>query len=321
MMRTIVAFSFAVAVLLAVPSANAAHLIQSGFNTLEDDDFESQVIDNNGNGLIDVGDRFLGVFRVQRLNGDVKGAGDATITAVFYLEAIELVDNGGGGIDQIFFGAVQDDGDLDGSGSGNDAIDEWADLSPSMPTLMSNNTLAILFEHPDLAGTDNDVDDDGAGGAEIFTSLDTFDDSFPGASKLLEVGFNAGDANSDGVTDDGEFWVTIGEDGIDNPALIAAFLANPLLDDPSNAINVNLTHNYTGIEFLKHSAVFGPFAAAAQLQATGTFVPLGAQPPGDWGLSTDTDLVLFAVPEPTSLVLFSLVSGLGLVVGARRRRV
>jgi hypothetical protein len=121
--------------------ASVLPYLQDGINLLEDDDFESLVVDGNNNGIIDVGDRIVGVFRVQAINGTgVGAAGMPTVTAVFAFELLSKV-----AMDTTM---VMGFGPLQGGGV-NDAIAQWASLNTTLsslglgdlPAIFSNDTM------------------------------------------------------------------------------------------------------------------------------------------------------------------------------------
>jgi hypothetical protein len=281
--------------LLFATTANASvyPLLVNGQNSFEDDDFESLLVDANGNGTIDVGDRFVGVFRVQAINTvGVGAAGTAT---------------------SLYFGPLQGVG-------GNAAIAEWAGLNLGfgldLPVPNSNNTMVITYNHPDFGLISN--------GPTLAGSIDTFDND-TALNLLAEFGFTAADtsAGSDYVTDVGEFFTTEGSlfagFGVDVLATIPGRLASPSqLDDPANALNLNVTFDYAGDEvvFNPHDHVFpGIFG---DLQGNGRFVPEASQPSGAWDLSTDTDLVVdLTIPEPMSVIVWGLMATIGGWAGRR----
>jgi hypothetical protein len=307
--------------LLFATTANASvyPLLVNGANTLEDDNFESLLLDANGNGTIDVGDRFVGVFRVQAVNSvGVGAAGSPTVTAVF---ALELLANGGaasGSATSLYFGPLQGVG-------GNAAIAEWAGLNAGLgldlPVPNSNNTMVITYNHPDFGLTSN--------GPTLSGSIDTFDND-TALNLLAEFGFTAADtsAGSDYVTDVGEFFTTEGSlftggpyvaAGVDVIGTIPFRLASPSqLDDPANALNLNVTYDYPGdaVVFNPHDHVFPGILGA--LQGNGRFVPNASQPSGAWQLSTDTDLVVdLTIPEPMSVIVWGLMATIGGWAGRR----
>jgi hypothetical protein len=269
-----------------VPSyagASVIPLLQNGTNVLEDDDFESVVIDLAGSpGLLDVGDRVFGVFRVQNVNGTIIGATDPTVTAIFALEVTGKT-GADGAATQLAFGPLQ-------SGGANAATTEWGPFTASLGVttqLPTNNaTMAIFFDHPNFGLTNPNAGSLGA-------STNTFDET-TAISWLAEYGFALG-------TDQ---WVTNGQPGVDNPAnvIIPGFSATNLLmlsmlvDNPADSV------------------ILGA------LLGTGGFVAPTITDPGDFGLATDTDLVMQVqvVPEPMMVLVFGGLFALAACVRPRK---
>jgi hypothetical protein len=316
-------FAFTLALLFATTaSASVIPLLANGRNGLEDDDFESLLVDANSNGVIDIGDRFVGVFRVQGINNSmfpatlgVGAAGNPTVTAVF---ALELRANGGaasGSATQLYFGPLQGVG-------GNAAIAEWAGLNLGfgldLPIPNSNNTMIVTFNHPDYGLTTPGI----AGG--MSAAIDTFDND-TAIALLAEFGFTTLDttAGTDYITSAGEFFTTegslFGGLGVDVIATIPGRLASPSqLDDPANALNLNVTFDNLGddVVFNPHDHVFPGILGA--LQGNGRFVPNASQPSGAFQLSTDTDLVVdLTIPEPMSVIVWGLMATIGGWAGRR----
>lgn len=270
-------------------------LLKNGLNSFEDNDYEN-FIDNDGDGLIDVGDRFIGAIVFQGINGTGVGSpGVETMSAVF---AIEVLSKTGpdGAATALEFGPLQ-------GGGGNDAIAQWAAVTGfDLPVIANDGTMVVAYQHPDFGAANPNA------GADAGDALDTFDNSLPGTVFLSEFGF-LGDA--------GEFWSTTGLAGIDNPALILGLNA-------ANRISINVTNDNPAdpVVWLK-SAVFYPIPTA--LQGVGTFVAPVFQDPGHFDLSTDTDFAanLQVVPEPTSMLAWGLLGALGggsVIVYPRLRR-
>lgn len=77
-----------------------------------------------------------------------------------------------------------------------------------------------------------------------------------------------------------------------------------------NRFALNITKQWNGPDLLKMNqlGISSPsiYTAATHLQGIGNFDEFGPVLGYNWGLVTDTDLYLHAVPEPTSLALLSL---------------
>lgn len=271
------------AIAFASSSANAGLVppLTGGLNQLEDDDFEF-FFDLDGNGLVGVGDRFFGVFRIQGINGTLLGPGDRSITAVFAVEATSVV-GAAGSATQINFSPLQTAG-------ANDAIAQWAVVTAALgvttPAPTSDDTVAIIYEIPDVGTTTQ------FGG--IPASVDSFDDS-NGGIKLAELG----DGGVGGVFR----FETRGEAGVDDPlnVIMADFVSR-------NIINLDVVVDEDDI------IVWGPWFGV------GNFIPPSITNPGSWALATDTDFTteLQIIPEPASSAVFcGLIAA---CFGARRRR-
>jgi len=319
-------FAFAAIVAVAASQARAATvlpLLKNGNNSWEDDDYESLVADGGTPLLIDVGDRFAGVFRVSAINTTgVASAGDPTITAVFAIECLSKTYDTGSAATAttvtLGFGPLQ-------GGGGNDAIAQWAGLGVigalgSLPTIKSDDTTAIFYDFPDWDDADETV------------GIGAFDDS-NGGVPIAEFGFtSASYSTTTHRTALDEFWRTVGQMNADPDFVLADLDTDEPLDiaamlqggiGPNNLISLNVTWMYPyPITFNPHSAVF-PALQATDLQATGVFVQASQQPPGLFALATDTDLVVNLsgiVPEPASWLVFTGLFGAAVVARRRRRK-
>jgi hypothetical protein len=275
--------------LISIPAqGSVVPLFHNGFNQIEDNDWETFILDQDSDGIIDVGDRFVGVLQVQTINGTgVGAAGNPTVTAVFAVELLSKV-GADGSATQLNFGPLQ-------SGGVDAAIAQWAALGLNLPALTSNATTIITFDFPDYAISNSNT-------GTLSGSIDTFDDTVAGTATLAEFGF-LGDA--------GEFWRTIGNAGIDNVVTLIGPPFNPTGARNEISVNVTADNPADSVTFNKHTALY-PVATA--LQGTGTFVPPALQPIGDFGISTDTDFVvnLNVVPEPVSVATWGVLT---LIVG------
>lgn len=308
-------------------AATVFPLLKPGHNSWEDDDFESLVLDANNSGVIDVGDRFVGVFRVTTINSvGVAAAGKPTLTAVFGLELLSKTSSGNSMT--LGFGPLQSSPYATGV---NDAIAQWS--SPAMaavltalqvgdlPTINSNDTMAIIYDHPNWGLTN----------AAAVGAIDTFDDDV-GAVPIAEFGFTGTYSPSTLGTDLDEFWQTVGQYNfdpiggpvedldVDEPADLIRLLQTGW--GPTNLLSLNLTYMYPYpyVAFSPTNVVF-PSLQGTDLQATGTFVQPTQQNPGRFAISTDTDLVvnLLMTPEPASWAIFAGVFGVACAWRGRRR--
>ena len=75
--------------------------------------------------------------------------------------------------------------------------------------------------------------------------------------------------------------------------------------------------NVLGDPELTNAGIASQYTAATQIQLQGSF---GTGSPGNFQLPTDTDFYMTAVPEPSSVVAWAALIGVGAVGGRRRRR-
>jgi hypothetical protein len=302
---------------LALVSATSAQagavseLVNNVVNELEDEDFEQFFPSANhvAGGPFVEGDRFLGVFEIQRINAPPPnlaydpGANDPTFTAVFALEVARVVENAAsatlGSADFVYFRPI-------GTTDWNTAFGLPAG---TIPIASTTGTMIQVFDDVTSATTN-------AATGSLAGSIATF----VGTNRAFEFGFTAGDADGDGITDAGEFWIAHGGPTTSVPG--------NALSTIQNVINLNITGD-SAIVLLPHTFLDGSsfdtdraeeagadFGVAAQAQAQGGIQPGGAT---DFGFGTDTNVYVVPVPEPASLTLFAL-GGLACGAVARRRR-
>jgi hypothetical protein len=282
------------------------------------------VLDSNQNGVIDVGDRVVGVFRVSAINSvGVAHTGDATLTAVFALELLSKIQTSATDM-TLGFGPLQNP-----VSGGNDAIAQWAALNPTlaflnlgdMPVINSNNTMTILYDHPDWGATNPGA----------LNAIDTFDDDYVGTVPIAELGFTGVYNATTQSTNIDEFWQTVGrynfdpwqapagEDlDVDEPLDIVRLVE--VGASPENLISVNVTHQYAyPWGFARTTNIFN-LPNSADLQGMGQFVDPQVQSPGWFNIATDTDLTANMVPEPASLAIFAGIFGVAAAWQCRKRR-
>ena len=136
--------------------------------------------------------------------------------------------------------------------------------------------------------------------ASILDFTDSIASFVDGANLLYEFGVTGAD----------EFWTTVGMDA-EFPGLVGA-------NNPTNRIAVNVVEYWNGPELIPHNYL-GPidsrFTGATQLQGKGDFA---GGPTGVWPLTTDTDIYIKPIPEPTTMILFGI--GLLGIAGVSRKR-
>jgi hypothetical protein len=291
-----------------VQAGAVSHFVGGIVNELEDDDFEI-VIDNNQNGVFDVGDLTLGVITIQAFNAPPgvfpstynPGATDATITGLFLTEVKAVVTQSGDSpfdsVDHtiIYQGAV--------------GVTGWSALTGlTLPDPVDADTMFIAW------------DDVTSGALTTTGSLQASIDSFVGTNKVYEFGF--ADADDDGKGDAGEFWLAHGDAGID--------VIGVSLTSIKNIMNLDLLGTFDSApDLLEHAFLAGDaalqavaldsgvsFASAQQLQSQGSISGLSG---GVWSFKTDTNSYVKPIPEPSSIVLMGIgIAGVG-AMGYRRR--
>lgn len=302
--------SFLCALLLLWTSAPfAAPFLPGEVQLLEDEDAEV-LLDTAGNEItvaidtqIAVGNLFAGILKIQATQNvpsgdndiDLQGTPD-TFTSIFLIETESIID---AGIDEIQFGpATQAQWNSVFGLGGLLDISSYFDVSDldGMGTGLSTGTMSLFF--------------DGVNFFDADPSLPTYSAStlshVDGGNLLYEFGFTG----AGGVALADEFWFTRGEDAL-FPALIGS-------TNPTNRIAINVTQYWGGPPLLPHnhlgtSVPFDSFfTGPTQLQGKGDFAGTAT---GPWGIITDTDLYINAVPEPSTLLLLGVgllgLTGLG----------
>lgn len=302
--------------LLAYGSASAAPLLP-GINEQEDEDSESLLFKLASDGapfttpgtveLVEVDDLIGGVIKIQKTQTvypvtspevDLQAAPD-TFTAIFL---IKVLTTGNATIDgnseTLTFGAPTALEWVSAFGAGGPLdVSSVFDVS-----IAAAGTAAFYFDGVDY--------DDAVIVPPGATSASAAATSFiSGGTLLWEFGFTGAA---------GEFWSTIGID--------ADVTALTTTNSITNRFALNVTAYHAGPELIAHNwlgALTGPpdtnFTMASQLQGKGSFQsnPTGTQ----FGLQTDTNLYLQPdVPEPSSLVIFSLLTVIGGAASCVRRR-
>jgi len=166
---------------LALASTPASALIQYFFpqTNFEDNDID-RIIDTNGNGVVDIGDRFISVQEYVQTSGNSAGQGPTPIgpeelTVIVDITAVALVGN------NVIF-APTPGGLLSGFAPGTAAVG-WVDNTPDLDVINGNClTLANCAALAGLGGTD---------GSTLYVTLGFFGD--PDANI---VGAPAGGATS-----------------------------------------------------------------------------------------------------------------------------
>jgi hypothetical protein len=268
---------------------------------------------------IEEGDLFAGVFKYQATKTvndpgpgiDLSGA-NTTFSGAFLIKALSVTAASGdittidNSFDTLTFGAASqaewdsvfgdsktidifptfDVANINGSGSG---------IAPGTMALFFND---VVYNNAiDNAGT-------------LSSSATSF---IAGGSLQYEAGFTGGA----GTAAANQFWSTKGLD--------AAFPSLTGTNNPTNRFAIDITKQWAGPNLLAHNylgalatVTDSNYTGPTQFQSKGDFAkPLGQNSP--WGLGTDTDTYIHAVPEPASLAVLA-VGLLGFGLNNRRTR-
>jgi len=276
---------FAVLGLTSNAQASALSLLTNDgvSDHLEDNDFES-VIDSDHSGTITAGDKFIGIFEIQSING--VGVSTSTFEGVF-AATISSVTPGG-----TFGGATAST--LSFTPLTNAQYAALQATYPNLPSRNSSNSEIFVY---DTTGTSPFINQNAAGG--INGSLATAQNG----PLVAEFGVRDGDevARADVNT------TTIG----------------PTLTGLAFGLGLNVTYNNTALTFVDNSSPVLTSLDNPLLVLNGYELYVRGQrdsqtPSGNFQLSTDADFQINTIPEPGSLTLLG-IGALGLF-GVRLRR-
>ena len=269
---------------LALASSPASALIQYYFpvTAFQDDDLDF-IVDNNQNGVADIGDRIITVFEYSNTQGVLIGQGPTAIapeelTGVSDVTVVGQVGN-------TFILAPTVGGLLSGFGAGTAAA-VWTDATPDLNVINSGcGTQAQCLALAGLGGTD---------GSTLYATFGFFGDP---------------DANWTATPVGSAFTLSTLQTG-GSSSVFGSF---------NYALQVGI--NNTGFTFgLQSCAPFCGPGGDGLIQVTGSGNVLGGQglDPTQWTARSDNDTQLVPIPEPGTLALFGLaLGGLGLL---RRRK-
>lgn len=272
------------ALVTALASSAAVGAPQFFFPTtnFEDQDVE-RVVGDDGDGILEIGERLRGVFEIDRTAGNLVGQGPASIlpdelTGVFELEVVGKTDIDGNGLFDFSFGPVA--GGVNGLGAGVVAA-FWLDGAPDLSVFPDCGTIAAC----ETAATN---------GALWLTV---------GFAGDLDEGWNADEAN-------------------DNFALINTLPAANVFGTVNFALSVffNGTGQSLGLQPCANPSTCFDGVGDNMTQLTGSGTINGGLGLLEHDARSDFDFALAPqVPEPASLALFA-VGLLGMGVTFRKKR-
>ena len=296
--------------LLATPMLVDAS-IANNIVAWEDIDYET-IFDIDGTKTATPGDFFIGMWQIESIGmaDSPPLAADLSKTAVFLMQANTVATPGGlyggiGGSRLEFMPVAYVDTNLDGFD------DNWADLGLKRT---APGTVAVLYEDTN-GGVNPDVDTlPGGIPADLATAQD--------GTMLWEIGFT-------GAAGAQEFWVAdITSITLPPPGGIALDYVASLNVTATGAGGISLPHSYfsdlplppsqtqpwlwDNMETTKYAGA--PIVSQWQLKGG-----LQAVDSGDFSVATTTD-IFHAVPEPASVVIWSVMGVAALAVLRMRRR-
>ena len=313
-------------------AAFAAPFLPPEVQELEDQDFESllnpdgSIKDVLANPIIEVGDLFAGVIKIQKTS-NVTGPGpnpeidlqtsDDTFTAIFLIKTATVDSSGDvntpdNSFDELTFtsATAADWSAVFGAGGTIDLTPAGFDVTDldGLGTGVATGTMAMMFDGVAYADAEEEFDPGTID--NVADSAQTFVD---GARLLYEFGLTGAA---------GEFWETAGIDA----AISTLAMTSPR---PDNIISLNITQQWAGPDLDPHNFLGDAgdlnFTDAVQLQGDGSFqaLPQIGNPPvpnSPWGLGTDTNFYIKPdiIPEPGTMLLlgFGLIS----LAGVTRRK-
>jgi hypothetical protein len=149
--------------------------------------------------------------------------------------------------------------------------------------------------------------------ADVATAID--------GTQLWQVGFTNNavlDVNGSPTAQNGEGWIAFGAPSDDITAIGA-------IPPPGNGgiVNFSLRQTavtpYSGLLNASLTSIFNPLVSSIELNGSANL--LGVSQPTSWNAFDNADMNINIVPEPASLIVWSLLGLAGLAVWSRQRRV
>jgi hypothetical protein len=271
LIHSVTTIGFGAALALASGPASAVISLFSPVTAFQDDNLD-YVVDNNSNGIIDVGDRIISVLEIQNTQGILSGQGPNAIgpeelTGVADITVAAVLPDG-----RLVFAPSGAAGVLSGFAAGT-MFALWTDATPDLNVINA------------ACGTR--------------------------AACLLAAGLGAGDPlylTGGFFGDPDNFWVSTPAAGGTSIATVQAGSSSATFGAFTFAVDAGI--NNTGVALgLQPCAPFcNPVLIAGQdgmVDITGSGNILGGQGlvPAEWTARSDTDSQIVPIPEPGSLAL------------------
>ena len=323
LLHSVVAVAAALGIAVSASAGIVAdHLTFDGNPDTLNDNSRTKIIDVDNNGYLSIGDRFVGLFQIEKFNG----SDDPSPAGVFGVVAFEVKSlvSGTGGVGSVFsLGAVSD---------ANNAFSLKNVLDPALhPAGWTDadweKTVGIVVEIPDLgvnSGTDDAVNPYDAAHSE--SDVDIIKDAVTAAKGWKYVmALGTETTNPHGYSD--FFYAKAQVD----------FTTSKISDIEADSSGTTILTQKAALTILDHTfgagVTFLPVGVRKEysLGPVDTFADFVLKPDGSvqttdltsssgWSVVDDGNFEMNAVPEPTSLLAWvGLVTMAGVMVRRRRR--